>query len=272
VTSTTRLISTVLGDAAPLNAADFNQQLWVQVEIGSTVIGTRDKLVAVPYALWSATSDVPGVAGPQGPKGDKGDMGNSIVGAQGPAGLPGVTGPTGPQGPKGDTGLTGATGPQGAHGIQGPAGPSGSGLASLDALRGLPCNVAVPFYEGTVAITYDIRGATNISCNYPKNSLTVTAFSQTIISGYECNCTTHWLTTTCSTCTSSYTPPLLVTSSPAGISCTSTGILNTCTYDFPAGMTITLANPDGATFGGACSGTGNCTFVMDGPKTVTANR
>jgi hypothetical protein len=56
VTSATRLISTVLGDATPLNAADFNQQLWVQVEIGTTVIGTRDKLVAVPYALWSAVN------------------------------------------------------------------------------------------------------------------------------------------------------------------------------------------------------------------------
>jgi hypothetical protein len=184
----------------------------------------------------------------------------------GPQGTKGDTGLTGLQGFKGDTGLTGATGLQGAQGIQGPAGPSGSGLASLDALRGLPCNVGVPFYEGSVAIAYDPQGATSISCNFPKNRLTVTARSQTIGVPYSCNC--GW--SSCSTCYNPYTPPILITSSPAGISCTEKDA--SCTYDFPAGMTITLANPEGAAFGGACSGAGSCTLVMDGPKTVTANR
>jgi hypothetical protein len=32
ITSTTRLISTILGDGTPLNAGDFSNHLWVQVE------------------------------------------------------------------------------------------------------------------------------------------------------------------------------------------------------------------------------------------------
>ncbi|KAF0219538.1 MAG: hypothetical protein FD174_1998 [Geobacteraceae bacterium] len=128
VTSTTRLVSTYLGDVNPLLPADFNQQLWVQVEANGQVLGTRDKLAVVPYALFSATSDVPGVPGPQGPKGDTGDPGNSIVGPAGPQGLKGDKGDPGlqgPQGPKGDTGTTGPTGPQGLKGDKGDTGPQG---------------------------------------------------------------------------------------------------------------------------------------------------
>ena len=111
VTSATRLISTYLGDTDPFDqqVVDFAQQLWVQVENGSgTVIGTRDKLGVVPYALFSATSDVPGVPGPEGP-----------------------SGAMGPQGPKGDPGISGAAGPQGPEGPQGPAG--------VDTLGSLVC-------------------------------------------------------------------------------------------------------------------------------------
>ena len=65
------------------------------------VIGPREKLSAVPYALYSAS----GAPGPQGPKGD--------TGATGPTGPQGPEGPEGPQGPKGDTGDTGTEGPPG---------------------------------------------------------------------------------------------------------------------------------------------------------------
>jgi hypothetical protein len=90
-------ISTNLGDSAgsPLNVGDFSNQLWVQVEANGVVIGVRDKLLVAPYAIWSATSNVPGVPGSQGPKGDKGDPGNSIIGP---------VGATGPQGPIGANG------------------------------------------------------------------------------------------------------------------------------------------------------------------------
>jgi hypothetical protein len=96
-------ITTDLGDVESLDAVDFSQQLYVQVEKknknGSyTAVGTRDTFYVSPYAIW-ATS-------PSGPKGD--------------------TGSTGPQGPKGDTGAAGAQGPQGDPGPQGALGPQGT--------------------------------------------------------------------------------------------------------------------------------------------------
>ena len=57
--STTRLISTKLGDSHVLNLADFaDKQLWVETVVGSSVVGTRDKLAPTPYALWSANAAV----------------------------------------------------------------------------------------------------------------------------------------------------------------------------------------------------------------------
>jgi hypothetical protein len=54
---------TTLGDTVGLDTIDFSEQLWVQVESidrhgSSTVLGTREPLRAVPYALYS-----PGVPG-----------------------------------------------------------------------------------------------------------------------------------------------------------------------------------------------------------------
>ena len=53
---TTAKLTTTLGDTEPLDAVDFSQQYWVQVERkkgdGSFIaIGGRDRLTAVPYAL-----------------------------------------------------------------------------------------------------------------------------------------------------------------------------------------------------------------------------
>ena len=64
-----------------------------------------------------------------------------------------------------------------------------------------------------------------------------------------------------------------VTSSPAGIACASAS--GSCTASFPHGISVVLtANPaTGTTFtgwGGACTGTGTCTVVMDGTRSVTA--
>lgn len=53
-------IITYLGDTTPFTDVDFSQQLYVQVERYNVkkntykVIGTRDRLSMVPYALWSA--------------------------------------------------------------------------------------------------------------------------------------------------------------------------------------------------------------------------
>jgi YVTN family beta-propeller protein len=134
VTATTRLISTNLGDSVSLDPSEFSQQLWVQVECqGVGVLGTREMLALVPYALWSANSDqvVEGPAGPQGPIGPQGP--------EGPAGVTSVQAITLPSGSSASAalvngeltigvpqGLQGPTGPQGPIGPQGPEGPAGS--------------------------------------------------------------------------------------------------------------------------------------------------
>jgi hypothetical protein len=68
-TATVRLASRTLkytlGSATPgsLDAVDFSQQLWVQVERlksgNYVVVGKRTALAVVPLALWSATSQLP---------------------------------------------------------------------------------------------------------------------------------------------------------------------------------------------------------------------
>ncbi len=55
-------IKTYLGDTVALSGVDFSQQYFVQVEKKKAngsykVIGARDMLGVVPYALWSASSD-----------------------------------------------------------------------------------------------------------------------------------------------------------------------------------------------------------------------
>ena len=54
--TSTSTISTFLGSKTPLDPAFFTKQLWVQVEDCTTscvVVGTRDRLSMVPYAMWS---------------------------------------------------------------------------------------------------------------------------------------------------------------------------------------------------------------------------
>jgi len=130
LTSTTRLITTMLGDTVPLIDADFDQQLWVQVEVNGKVLGSRDVLGVVPYALWSATGN-PGPQGPTGPTGSQGIQGvKGDIGPTGPQGLQGSQGPQGSQGLTGLTGATGSTGAQGPTGVQGPTGLTGATGAS----------------------------------------------------------------------------------------------------------------------------------------------
>jgi hypothetical protein len=81
-----------LGSVVPLWPELFGRQLWVQMEMrnadGSwSRLGSRERLLMAPYALWSETG-VPGPTGPAGP-----------IGATGPTGRQGVKGPTGPAGP-----------------------------------------------------------------------------------------------------------------------------------------------------------------------------
>ncbi|MGD9503957.1 MAG: tail fiber domain-containing protein [Syntrophobacteraceae bacterium] len=72
MTDSTRLIATNLGDTVAFATVpvDFSQQLWVQVDVGGSAVGSRDKLPVVPYALWSqidsatVQSRVSGACGP----------------------------------------------------------------------------------------------------------------------------------------------------------------------------------------------------------------
>jgi hypothetical protein len=56
------VIKTYLGDGTPLDPADFSQQLWVQVERLKkgeyVVMGTRDQLSVVPFALSAGNLDI----------------------------------------------------------------------------------------------------------------------------------------------------------------------------------------------------------------------
>ena len=124
----TKEINTNLGDTVTFESAsvDFSQQLWVQVEINGIQLGDRDKLLVVPYALWSI-NNATGLRGATGATGPIGAPG--MTGATGPIGGPGMTGATGTIGATGAigfTGSTGATGEPGDNGTNGEPGPIGA--------------------------------------------------------------------------------------------------------------------------------------------------
>ena len=90
------------------------------------------------------------------------------AGPQGPAGTPGPQGATGPMGPQGAQGVPGPAGNDGATGAPGPAGPAGPAgtIASIDALAGLPCNLA--------NTRRACRGVAAIAFDYTTNALALT--------------------------------------------------------------------------------------------------
>ncbi len=181
----------------------------------------------------------PGEQGPQGIQGDQGQTG--LTGPQGDQGPMGITGPQGEQGPMGLTGPQGIQGPVGPQGQPGPAGP---GIASLDELNGLPCQVGQPG-EGLTALSYDIvSGNVLLTCN-PTALSTLTI---EITGGHNSG----------------------VISTPAGIACG-----ETCSFAFPAGRAVSLSTylevgDEFVGWGGACSGSGECQVTMEADKTVTA--
>jgi len=167
----------------------------------------------------------------------------------------------GPAGATGATGAQGAAGPQGPAGLQGPAGatgaqgPPGAGLASLDALDGIPCNVGSPD-AGVLQITY------TPTADNTKSSATFT-------------CETSSLYTLSLDLAGTGTGS--VTSSAGDISCGTTGT-GQCSSPYGTGTAVTLTEtPDtdsGFTgwSGGGCSGTAiTCTVTMSQAQTVTAS-
>lgn len=230
--------------------------------------------------------------GPVGPQGPQGATGNT--GAAGPQGPKGDTGGTGPQGPKGDTGATGPQGLKGdpgqngtnginvtsaalpagdshcpsggssftaangttyaCNGVPGRDGTSGTGLASFDALAGLPCNVQGGPNAGTIAISYNPNThAPVITCVPGNQPLTVGLTSQDANGNAVAP------------------PPAVITSTPAGVTCPST-----CSAGFAFNSSVSLSEsvPPGWSFqgwGGPCSGQAStCSVPMGGPQSVSA--
>jgi hypothetical protein len=92
--------------------------LWLEIVVDSTPLGSRQNLTATPYALYAASGV--GASGPSGPSGPLGPSG-----ASGPSGPVGSSGPSGPSGPAGSSGPSGPSGPAGSPGPSGPSGPTG---------------------------------------------------------------------------------------------------------------------------------------------------
>ena len=112
-----------------------NGPFYLKIDIdpgntGSFLFMGTSRLMSVPYALFSGSSNNPGVPGPQGPAGQDGldgvDGQDGAVGPQGPAGQDGAIGPQGPAGQDGAVGPQGPAGQDGAVGPQGPAGQDGA--------------------------------------------------------------------------------------------------------------------------------------------------
>ncbi len=185
-------------------------------------------------------SGLTGSAGPQGEQGLQGLQGDT--GPIGPQGLPGLAGPQGEQGPQGEVGPAGLQGPQGEPGPQGPQGEPGQGVAVLDDLQGIACNLgSIP---GTLEISYDSTGIVTLRC-LPANVLMLNV----TVTGSEGG---------------------NVTSIPSSIDCGSD-----CSEVYIEGTQVTLlATSDAYTeflgWSGDCTGTGSCVVTMDAAKNVTA--
>jgi hypothetical protein len=180
---------------------------------------------------------------------------NALYGPKGSGGWPasGVS-LVGPNGNTGAAGAQGAPGPQGPPGPQGAQGPAGAGLASLDALAGLPCNLGGGNWAGTIAISFDNAGSHGVTmtCVPGNQSLTVTPTA--LDAGGA---------------TTKVPTGARITSTPAGISCPPTCSAG---YPFNTAVTLTATAPTGfgfAGYSGACSGA-SCSVSMAGPRAVTA--
>jgi hypothetical protein len=162
------------------------------------------------------------------------------------------------QGPQGPEGPRGAAGPQGTAG---PQGPPGNPLGSLDALRGLACNIGQRL-EGIARVTYDPDTATvTLRCE-PTSlyRLTVLAFGRSYGCGYQ----------GLNTCYQS----MNITVSEGGTqfgTCYNDGhgSATQCAWWVTRNATITLSGSTG-TWGDACSGSGaSCSVVMSADRVVS---
>ena len=122
-------------------------------------------------------------------------------------------------------------------------------IPSIGTLAGLPCNPANPL-AGNLVITYAANGTVSLSCSQ--------VFTLTVASVGG---------------SSPSTP--VVSSSPAGISCSSNAGSD-CTESYVGGTSVTLSfggsiNYQFTGWSGDCTGTGPCVLLMNGNKSVTAH-
>jgi len=113
---------------------------------------------------------------------------------------------------------------------------------------------------------YTFAGWSGGGCSGASSTCSVTVTSATTVTPtFNSNATSYTLTV-------SVQGSGTVTSSPAGVNCTTP----TCSATFPANTPITLtetaaANYTFAGWGGACSGTGSCSITLSTPGNVNAN-
>ena len=151
-----------------------NGPFYLKIDIdpgntGSFLFMGTSRLMSVPYALFSGSSNNPGVPGPQGPAGQDGldgvDGQDGAVGPQGPAGQDGAVGPQGPAGqdgavgPQGPAGQDGAVGPQGPQGIPGHGGAAGQdGVGIVNTTDNGNGTFTFDYSDGTSFTTSDLTG------------------------------------------------------------------------------------------------------------------
>ncbi len=254
---------------------------------GSAYVAASLPTVGVPppgaNAEWNllASQGATGPTGATGPIGSIGPQGPS--GPTGPQGATGPQGPSGPTGPQGADGAAGAQGPSGPSGPAGPPGPAGSGVASLDALSNLPCNVGTP-EAGTLKISYGSAsgGSSAISLSCVPGSQFQLTVESSIIGFWSYETTYSFGQNGCANlggCSYVTEVPVsfTVTSVPAGISCTLPG--PPCSAFFPSGslviMTFNVACPFDLTCSlglAGCTASGSsCSVLMTANEVVVGS-
>ena len=223
-----------------------------------------------------------GAVGQSGIKGDKGDPGiqglpgsNGAAAKDGRPGTDGINGADGTNGLDGKDGLKGDKGDPGPQGPMGPQGPpgTGSGIASLDALNGLPCHA--PTFDGSTKIAYTTGNdlSSNVAIRCVNDSIvTLSLVASTVaISGPN---------GVVISATGSITGGSggVTCSSDAGGSC---NLLKGSTIVLTEAGTFSSSGTGGVTgyahflgWDGDCASAGTsstCTLTLDGDKNVTAS-
>lgn len=254
-----------------------------------------------------------GAAGPEGPQGPAGPAGAAgAAGATGPQGLQGLSGPPGPSGAPSPTGPAGVTGLMGPVGPQGPAGtiaaqscPTGQVVTGVDGAGHIICSAGSSAPSSYALTVFRTGTGTGTVVNMPAGisygstcagtfgsgqvvTLTAVPSADAFFVGWSGACTgasscvvtmNQALTVTATFSVATHTLSVVVagdgvvTSSPAEISCGTSGA--SCLATYQQGMVVALTATPGAGrvfagWSGACTGTGSCIVTMGAARTAAA--